>query len=174
MADFFTLKNGENIVYRPTVHYAYRPCDAAMLSLEEVVGNNSQLQDEQRILLDDITDGMDELGVLVMGHKKKAYWYGSQLTIDQTRQLAPYQNATGLQVTAGVLSGMIWAMENPTSGIVEADELDFERVMEIVDPYMGAMVGEYTDWTPLKGREMLFPEDIDQEDPWQFKNFRVT
>ena len=174
ISDFFTLKNGDEAVYRPTVHYAYRPCDVAVLSLEEAVGNNSQLQDEQRIILDEITSGMDELGVLLMGHKKGAYWYGSQLTIDQTRNLAPYQNATGLQVTAGVLGGMIWAMENPKSGVVEADELDFERVMEIIEPYMGTMVGEYTDWTPLKGREMLFPEDLDLEDPWQFKNFRVA
>ena len=68
---------------------------------------------------------------------------------------------------------MIWAMENQRSGVVEADDLDFERVMEVVEPYVGTMVGEYTDWTPLKGREMLFPEDIDTNDPWQFKNFRL-
>lgn len=175
ICDFFTQKNGDGgVIYRPTVHYAYRPCDAAMLSLEETVGNNSQLQDEQKILLDEIVSGMDELGVLIMGHKKGAYWYGSQLTIAEARALAPYQNATGLQVTAGVLGAMVWAMENPKSGVVEADEIDFERVMEIIEPYMGTMVGEYTDWTPLKGREMLFPEDIDADDPWQFKNFRIV
>lgn len=174
MCDLLTMKNGDEVIYRPTVHYAYRPCDAAMLSLEEAVGNNSQLQDEQRIILDEITSGMDELGILIMGHKKGAYWYGSQLSIDEARALAPYQNATGLQVTAGVLGGMIWAMENPKRGVVEAEDMDFERVMEIVDPYMGKMVGEYTDWTPLKGREMLFPEDIDMADPWQFKNFRIA
>lgn len=173
IADYFTLKTGKRVTYRPTVNYAYRPCDAAMLSLEEAVGNNSRLQDEQRILLDEIKDGMDELGILVMGHEKGAYWYGSQLTIQQTRKLAPYQNATGLQVTAGVLAGMIWAMENPKAGIVEADDMDHERIMEIITPYMGKMVGAYTDWTPNKGREGLFPEDIDPTDPWQFKNFRV-
>ncbi len=173
IADFFTLKKGNKTIYRPTVHYAYRPCDVAVLSLEEVFGNNSELQKEQRILMDEIVEGMDELGVLVMGHKKSAYWYGSQLTIEKTRKLAPYQNATGLQVTAGVLAGIIWAMENPERGIVEADDIDFERAMEIIEPYMGKMVGEYTNWTPLKGREGLFPEDIDHSDPWQFKNFRV-
>ena len=36
------------------------------------------------------------------------------------------------------------------------------------------MTGEYTDWTPLKDREMLFPEDLDPTDPWQFKNFRIV
>lgn len=174
ICDFFTEKNGDEVVYRPTVHYAYRPCDAALLSLDETLGNNSQLQDEQRILLDEIVRGMDEVGVLIMGHERGAYWYGSQLTIEEARKLAPYQNATGLQVTAGVLGAMVWAIENPKRGVVEADEMDFERIMEIVEPYMGTMVGEYTDWTPLKGREMFFPEDIDTADPWQFKNFRIA
>lgn len=174
IADYFTVRRGKKVVYRPTVHYAYRPCDAAMLSLEECFGNMSELQKEQRILLEEIVSGMDELGVLLMGHKKGAYWYGSQLTMEKTRKLAPYQNATGLQVTAGVLGGMVWAMENPTSGVVEADEIDFERVMEIINPYMGKMTGAYIDWTPLKDREKTFADDVDTKDPWQFKNFRFS
>ena len=91
--------------------------------------------------------------------------------MEGTGKLAPYQNATGLQVTAGALGGMIWAMENPRAGIVEADEIDHERVMEIITPYMGKMVGAFTDWTPLKSADAAFATDIDKSDPWQFKNF---
>jgi homospermidine synthase len=36
------------------------------------------------------------------------------------------------------------------------------------------MVGAYSEWTPLAGRESLFPEALDRSDPWQFKNFRVV
>src|SRR3546814_2949760 len=54
----------------------------------------------------EIVDGADELGVLIFGHAKNAYWYGSQLSIRETRKLAPYQNATGLQVSSAVLAGM--------------------------------------------------------------------
>jgi len=171
IADFFSLKDkAERALYRPTVHYAYRSCDASILSIEECLGKNSELQKEQLVLMDEIETGMDELGVLLMGHKKNAYWYGSQLTIEEARKLAPYQNATGLQVTVGVLGGVIWAMENSRRGVVEADEMDFERVMEIIEPYLGKMTGAYTDWTPLKNRGSLFPEDVDTSDPWQFKN----
>lgn len=171
IADYYTVRKGKKAAFRPTVHYAYRSCDASILSIEECFGNNSELQKEQYILMDDIQKGgMDELGVLLMGHKKNAYWYGSQLTIDETRKLAPYQNATGLQVTVGALAGMIWAMENPNEGVVEADEMDYERAMEIMEPYLGTMTGAYTDWTPLKDRPKFFKEDIDTKDPWQFKN----
>src|SRR2546429_137263 len=79
----------------------------------------------------DIVDGIDELGVLLYGHAKNAYWYGSQLSIEETRRLAPHQNATGLQVTSAVLAGIVGALENPRAGIVEADELGFRRCLDV-------------------------------------------
>ena len=111
--------------------------------------------------------------MLLYGHAKNAYWYGSQLSIEETRRLAPYQNATGLQVTSAVLAGIVWMLENPDRGIVEADEMDFRRCLEVQRPYLGPVVGRYTEWTPLDGRPGLFPENIDQDDPWQFSNVLV-
>jgi homospermidine synthase len=117
---------------------------------------------------------MDELGVLLMGHAKGAYWYGSRLTIDQARRLVPHNNATSLQVTAAVLAGVIWAIENPRRGVVEADEMDHARILGMCAPYLGDVVGVYSDWTPLQDRGVLFPEDLDRDDPWQFRNVRVS
>jgi len=174
MADYFTVRKDATVLYRPTVHYSYHPCDAAVLSVHEFAGRNYQIQDRKRILMDDISAGRDELGVLLVGHKKNAYWYGSQLTIDEARRLAPFNNATSLQVTAAVLAGLVWAMENPNNGITEPDEIDFRRALGICRPYLGPVLGQYTDWTPLSDRERLFGEDLDKSDPWQFKNVRVT
>jgi homospermidine synthase len=64
-------------------------------------------------------------------------------------------------------------MKNPNRGIMEPDELPFDDILCLCRPYLGNMVGVYTDWTPLKHRNTLFKEDLDQEDAWQFKNFRV-
>ena len=174
IADFYTVKKGEQLVYRPTVHYAYHPSDSAVLSVHEFCGRNYELQPRKRILMEDITKGIDELGVLLAGHKKNAYWYGSQLSIEGARRLAPYNSATSLQVTVAVLAGMVWAMENPNRGLVEPDEMDFRRTLEVCMPYLGPVVGEYSDWTPLTDRERLFAEDLDKSDPWQFKNVRVV
>jgi len=174
IADYLTLRDGAGgVVYRPTCHYAYHPCDDAILSLHELQGNAFRAQTRWRLMNDEIVDGVDELGVLLYGHANNAYWYGSQLSIAETRGLAPYQNATGLQVTAAVLAGMVWALENPRRGVVEADELDHERVLGLMEPYLGRMTGAYTHWTPLEGRSGLFPEDIDAADPWQFQNVIV-
>ncbi len=174
IADYYTVRDGAQVVYRPTAHYAYHPCDSAVVSVHELVGRNYVQQERQRILMDEITGGVDELGVLLAGHKKNAYWYGSQLSIEEARKLAPYNNATSLQVCVSVLAGAVWAMENPNLGIVEPDEMDFRRNLEICLPYLGPVVGAYTDWTPLHGRERLLPEDVDKSDPWQFKNVRVV
>ena len=173
ISDFLTVRQNDRAVYRPTVHYAYHPSDNAVLSVHEFCGKNFQLQEKKRIMMGDITSGIDELGVLLAGHAKNAYWYGSQLSIDEARKLAPYNSATSLQVTVAALSGMIWAIENPASGIVEPDDIDFRRNLEICKPYLGPVVGKYTDWTPLFDRGRLFPEDLDEGDPWQFKNIRV-
>ncbi|MGH6946650.1 MAG: saccharopine dehydrogenase C-terminal domain-containing protein, partial [Kiloniellales bacterium] len=174
LADYFTLGRGDKAAFRPTVHYAYHPCDGAVLSLHELAGKNWQMQTRKRLIVDEIVSGIDELGVLLMGHKKGAYWYGSQLSIDEARKLAPHNNATSLQVTAPVMAGVVWAIENPDRGVVEPEEMDHERVLEIAGPYLGPVVGEYSDWTPLLDRGRLFSEDVDHDDPWQFKNFRVV
>jgi len=174
LADYYTVMDGDRLVYRPTSHYAYHPSDNAVLSVHELAGRNWHLQDRKRIMMDEITEGIDELGVLLAGHAKNAYWYGSQLSIGEARALAPYNSATSLQVTAAALAGMIWAMENPDRGVVEPDDMDYQRPLEICRPYLGPVVGQYTQWTPLHQRGELFAEDLDQSDPWQFKNIRVV
>jgi homospermidine synthase len=142
--------------------------------VHELGGKNWQLQDRKRLMMDEIVSGIDELGVLLMGHKGGVYWYGSRLSIEQARAIVPHNNATSLQVTAAVLGGMVWAIEHPRAGIVEPEELDFARILEVAGPYLGDVVGVRGEWTPLVDRERLFPEDLDRDDPWQFKNIRVV
>jgi homospermidine synthase len=173
IADHLTLRENGQVVYRPTVHYAYHPCDDAVLSLHELAGKNWQVQHHERIMREEIEDGMDELGVLLMGNARGVYWYGSRLSIQRARELAPHNNATSLQVVAGILGGMVWALRNPDAGLVEPDDVDFRTVLEVATPYLGEVVGQYGDWTPLQGRSALFREEADEDDPWQFVNFRV-
>lgn len=174
ISDYLTVKKGDQVVYRPTCHYAYHPCDDTVLSVHELAGRNWVGQEQRRLYRDEITEGFDELGALLLGHKKGAYWYGSKLSIDEARKLAPHNNATSLQVSAGVLGAVVWAMENPQAGIIDPEEMDFQRVLEIANPYLGKVFGQYSDWNPLQGRNHPFPEDLDESDPWQFKNIRVS
>jgi len=174
ISDYFTVRRHDKVVYRPTCHYAYHPCDDTVLSVHELAGRGWVGQEQRRILMDEIYEGVDELGALLMGHKRGAYWYGSRISVEEARKLAPFNNATSIQVAAGVMGGVVWAMENPHAGIIDPDDVDFQRVLELANPYLGQVVGVYSDWNPLVGRNHPFPEDVDMTDPWQFKNFRVT
>jgi homospermidine synthase len=159
--------------HRMTSYYAYRPCKDSISSFNEFFSNNMQKHPKERILSDEIVSGVDELGVMLFGNKLGNYWFGSILDINKAKQIAPFNSATTLQVCAGVVAGMIWAIENPNEGVVESEEMDHKRVMEIVKPYLGKLVGVLTDWNPLKNRQKLFEEDLDLDSINQFKNFRT-
>ncbi|MEX5684052.1 MULTISPECIES: homospermidine synthase [Pseudomonas] len=175
IAEYLTVGDGSHPDYRPTVHYAYRPCDDALLSLHELAAHHWQPQTRQRLLDDDISVGSDELGVLLLGHKRNAYWYGSRLDIDTARALCPHNSATSLQVTAAVMAGVVWSLCNPRRGILEPDDLPHSDILELCAPYLGELKGFYSDWTPLAGRQAMFAQpNIDLDDPWQFRNFRVN
>lgn len=173
IADHLTLGDPAHPVYRPTVHYAYRPCDDAVLSVLDLGARHWRAPQRKRVLKDEIEGGTDELGVLLLGNPCGAYWYGSRLSIEQARALCPFNSATSLQVAAGVLAGVIWVMRNPARGVVEPDDLPFDEIIELSRPYLGELLGVFSHWTPLAGRGTLFSEDLDVDDPWQFKNFRV-
>jgi homospermidine synthase len=76
--------------------------------------------------------------------------------------------------TAPVMAGVIWAMQHPHEGVLEPDDLPHDEMLRIIRPYLGAVVGVYSDWTPLADRGWLFEEDLDRDDPWRFRNFRVA
>mmetsp|Transcript_24599 Transcript_24599/g.28664 ORF Transcript_24599/g.28664 Transcript_24599/m.28664 type:complete len:494 (-) Transcript_24599:196-1677(-) len=179
--EHLTVKNehGETI-YRPTVHYAYCPSDSAIASLHELEMRNFKIQSQLRILGDDIIDGKDELGVLLMGHDYKSWWLGSLLDIHEARRLLPVKDvtATTLQVSSSVLSGVMWMIENPNEGVRVPDDLPHRYAMEITKPYWGPMISQAFDWTPLKNRFNGFGkfggvQRPREEDLWQFNSFLV-
>ena len=99
-------------MYRPTCAFAYQACPDAFLSSMECLGSGS-IQKIWKVKNDEIVEGSDEVGVLLYGHAKNAYWYGSQLNIHDARKRAKYQNATSLQVSSAVIAGIAWALEHP-------------------------------------------------------------
>jgi homospermidine synthase len=176
ISDRWTVWKDGKAIYRPTVHYAYVPCDATIASLHELRGRNYELQPKLRILNDrEIISGADILGALLMGHPYHSWWTGSNLSIEEAKTLAPGQNATTVQVALGVVSAVMWMIENPKKGFCLPDDLPHEFVLNIAKPYLGTFWSGPSNWTPLKNRTVYFKENpannYDREDVWQFKNF---
>jgi homospermidine synthase len=175
LSDKFTvLKNGE-AVYRPTVCYAYMPCNDTLVSLHELRCRNYEMQPKLRILKEEeIVSGADILGALLMGHEYGSWWCGSILTIEEARKLAPGQNATTVQVASGVVSAIMWMIEHPREGLCTPEDLPHEYVLKVARPYLGKFLSAPSDWTPLMNRMVYFKENLANqpgEDMWQFKNF---
>jgi len=178
ISDALTVWEGRKAVYRPTMHYAYCPCDEAIASLNEMRGYNYALNAKQRIMNDEIIGGSDILGALIMGHAYKSWWIGSDLSIGESRRLVPHQNATTMQVAISVVAAAMWMLENPAEGVRVPDELPHEFILATAKPYLGRWISKPADWTPLTGRDRTFDAytrpDLDPRDPWQFRNFLVT
>ncbi len=172
IADYLSLREGQHFSYRPTVMFVYHPCDDGMLSALELEGRGWKMQPTSRRLSRDIADGMDELGVLLAGHARNAYWFGSQLSIAEARRHLSFANATTVQVVAGALAATVWAIRHPRAGLVEPEQMDHRECLAIAGRYLGKLTGEFTDWTPLQGRGELFPETLDVDSPWQLQNIR--
>jgi homospermidine synthase len=178
IAEKLTVWEEGRAIYRPTVHYAYCPCDSAIASLYELRGYNYNLQPRIRIMTDEIISGADILGALVMGHPYQSWWCGSDLSIEESRRLVPHQNATTMQVAISVVAAVMWMLENPRRGVCVPDDLPHESVLHISRPYLGNFVSVPADWNPLKHYSNFFrgynQPQLDMSDPWQFKNFLIT
>lgn len=175
ISDHLTVWDDNKAVYRPTVHYAYCPTDAAIASMRELEMRQWDLQKNQRIMNDEIIDGEDRLGVLLLGHPYKAWWTGSLLSIHEARELIPNQSATTVQVASAVYAAVAWAMKNPDRGLLVPDDLPWKEVLDFAEKYWGGIHSVAADWDPLMYRNDLYGpwngRVYDHSDPWQFANF---
>lgn len=149
LAEFLTVYDTEGRpAYRPTVYFAYQPCPQACESITHWLNRHKQAPVEQNVMpLADLQQGQDELGVLLC-HVTGAYWYGSTLTLQDARTLAAHNNATTLQVAAGIIGALSWMLEHPRAGITEAEAMDSDRVLTVALPYLGHVGGKHTNWPP--------------------------
>lgn len=178
LSDALTVWENDRAVYRPTVHYAYCPSDAAIASLHELRGNHYQLQPKLRIMNDEIVGGSDILGALLMGHAYNSWWTGSDLSIEECRRLVPHQNATTTQVAIAIVAAVLWMQQHPNRGVCVPEDLPYDQILETAKPYLGNFISVPSDWTPLAQLSNPFEgftnPDLDWNDPWQFKNFLIT
>ena len=165
LSRFFTLEENGKVIYRPTVHYAYKLNETAEDSMAEWIESGYILPKKMTILTHHLDRGRDELGVLLMGDFG-ARWFGSLLDLTEANNLLPGHNATTLQVAAGLLSGLDAILREPQRGVLFPEDLNHERALEVARPFLGPLVHKNCDWKPI-----LKPG---QKGLWQFQNLRLS
>lgn len=162
IAEYLTVGVKEAPQYRPTVYYAYHPCDQTVDSMHLLNDGNDRQIITKHILKDSITSGIDELGIFLISTKYKSLWLGSNLSIGKAKKMAKYNSATSLQVVSSVVAGMKWSEQHPARGIIESESLDWKDIYDFAERYWQPIVKQETDWRPTPSSNKL-----------SFENFRL-
>jgi homospermidine synthase len=79
------------------------------------------------------------------------------------------------QVSAGLISGILWALDNPCRGLCFPEDLPHKEILRHAAPYLGRLISMPVDWTPLDNFHVHFGDrplsQPDRSDPWQYRNF---
>lgn len=163
----------EDKSYRPTVYYCYKPMDAAIASIHEMRGKELDITVKKTVLKNEIVQGKDELGMFLIG-EGFAFWHGSQMSCDDARRLVPGESATSLQVAGSILGAIVWMINgNSNNGYTEPEDIPFEEVTKIADPYWEPIISVMTDWNVKKKVNKLFDKEFDENNPLSIENFIV-
>jgi len=177
ISDHLTVREKGRTLYRPTVLFAYRPCDSALASLVELSTRDDSGGFRPRVITDEIVAGRDELGVLLMGHDYRTWWTGSVLDIEEARRLAPHQNATTLQVASSLMAACRWVMRNRKRGVCFPDDLPHEEILNDAKPYLGKFMSQLVSWPPIENRRARATDDLPRpthRGAWQFETFLLN
>ena len=155
IAEYLTLGSAKKPRYRPTVYYAYHPCDQAVESMSLLRRNTVNNILSKEVLKDNIISGIDELGIFLISNKYKSLWLGSNLSIGKARKMAKYNSATSLQVVSSIISGMKWSEQHPESGVIESESLDWQYIYNLTEKYWQPIVSQETDWRPTSSDNTL-------------------
>ena len=130
---YLSHREGDKVVYRPTVHYAYHPCNDAVLSVHEFAGRNWHLQERADPQRGDFRRHRRARRAARRSQEERVLVRLAALD-RRSAQARAAQHGNQPQVCVAVLSGMVWAMENPKAGVIEPDEMDFRRNLEVCMP----------------------------------------
>ena len=162
LADYLSWHPDQADGYRPTVYYAYHPCDDAAASLELLRDGRATIE-SRRVIKDEISSGIDELGVFLISDRWPALWLGSNLSIGKARRQAPHNSATSLQVASSIIAGLLWMLENPQCGVVESEAMDHSLIYDLAVEFWAPIVCEFVTWQPtaisagLQFQDFLIP-----------------
>jgi len=161
--------------YRPTVHYAYLPCQDALVSLSEIqdkiMMENRIPKFDEEIINVEISEGKDELGVLLFS-KDLTWWRGSLLDIDEARMLIPEQSATSIQVGISVLAAVMYLLEHPNEGVIHPEKMNHLDILWLIEAYLGPVKSIPVDWSPIDSSVVY--KKMDNINRFRFENFIVS
>jgi len=136
---FLSVYNQDTIRYAPTVMFVYRPLAIAREYMEDFSRHNHGERQPKRtkVVYEELTGGIQYVGVFVIGEKFKPVWVGNAITLADALKWGPMNVPTILQVSAGVLGALCWIMKNQERGkILYPEFLDHRFILDVAEKYI--------------------------------------
>lgn len=179
----YTVRHAETITMNKlfpaaTLMYIYKCPESAVTSLfeyQEVM----PLKSERILYTQDISEGIDELGV-VMGDSERLVWYGSYLGNEDAKRLygplAKFINATSIQVVGGLWIGINFLLNALAKNTIHRLLTPEDMVED--ENFIDEILAEVN--ADLKMGNVVFPRENEQAQkminnasfPQHFKNYQ--
>ena len=162
------IKDGEELIYRPTVIFLYSPCDMAINYLEKARVNNYLNPDTNKpqdtndknspiirgfkypklteiIYKEHIKDGTEYVGVLILGSKFKPVWIGNRIKkqfLYKSKKDSFWQTPTITPVAMSALAATCWMISNKDKkGIFFPDDiLEYNQIINFAEKYISKTI----------------------------------
>ena len=131
IADYLSVKDDNQTVYRPSVYFVYKPSDIAVASLERYQKSDDKEFGEHLIMPSDIASGGEAVGIVLDGKNFNTRYFGNKL-------VSPLDDDTPtiLQVSASAFGAFRYMLDNPNSGFLFPEEVDEEQILKYSKPHL--------------------------------------
>ncbi len=160
IADSLTIKEGENIVYRPSVMFVYSPCELAKKYLEGsklserdvnkidedlVVSGHMYPLDMEVVCKNKIDEGTEYVGVLLIGDKFEPVWVGNRVELSylyKDIKSSYWQTPTVTPVAMSALSAVCWMIKHKKDGgIYFPDDIkEYKEIIKMAEKYISKTI----------------------------------
>ena len=179
IAKSLEVKNGEKVIYRPTVMFLYSPCDFAIKYLKSARVNDvlnpngtkqQNLKDEiirgfkypkraEILYKEQIKYGTEYVGVLLLGSKFDPVWVGNRIKknfLYKDKKSSFWQTPTITPVAMSALAATCWMIKNKNKGgIYFPDDInEYKEIINFSEKYISKTI--YKTFSKKKIEQELF------------------
>ena len=162
------VKEKDKLVYRPTTVFVYKPCNHAERYLLDNKVNNypdfdkskpSDIESEELSIIrgykypsnaeivyeENITEGTEYVGVLILGDKFKPVWIGNRIEpkfLYKNKKDSYWQTPTITPVSMSALAAVSWMIKNKDKGgIYFPDDIDdYHYIIKLAEKYISKTI----------------------------------
>ena len=165
IAKSLEVKSGEEVIYRPTVIFLYSPCDFAVKYLKSARVNDYSNEDIDKpqnienniirgfeypkraeiIYKEQIKDGTEYVGVLLLGSKFNPVWVGNRIKknfLYKDKKTSFWQTPTITPVAMSALAASCWMIKSKNrGGIYFPDDInEYKEIINFAEKYISKTI----------------------------------